>query len=69
MANASDRCAEAMEHVVLSSAQGHGFVMEQGRLGHLDGKVGYREGLTHRIIGESGGGYARQGVPQAPAGN
>jgi len=27
--------------------------------------VGYREGLTHRIIGESGGGQARS---QQPAG-
>lgn len=63
--SASDRCAEAMEHTVVTSQQGHTFVMEQGRLAHLDGKVGFREGLTHRIIGESGGGYARQGVPQA----
>lgn len=48
-----------MEHVVVTSAQGHAFAMEQGRLGHLEGKVGFREGLTHRIIGESGGGNAR----------
>ena len=27
------------------------------------GKVGYREGLTHRIIGESGGGQARAQLP------
>lgn len=65
---ASARAAEAMEHVIVTSAQGHAFAMEQGRLGMLEGKVGYREGLTHRIIGESGGGHARQGVPQGGAG-
>lgn len=55
----SERAAEAMENVTLSQAQGHAFTMEQGRLGMLEGKVGYREGLTHRIIGESGGGQVR----------
>ena len=39
----------AMEGVVISMAQGHAFAMEQGRLGVLEGKVGYREGLTHRV--------------------
>lgn len=65
----------SLEAVILSQAQGHAFVMEQGRLGMLEGKVGYREGLTHRIIGESGGGQARAflpggqgGVPTAGAG-
>ncbi len=61
----SARAGEAMEAVVLSQAQGHAFAMEQGRLGMLEGKVGYREGLTHRIIGESGGGQSRS---QQPAG-
>lgn len=56
---ASDRCAESMELVAVSQAQGHAFAMEQGRLGMLEGKVGMREGLTHRIIGESGGGQSR----------
>jgi len=56
---ASERAAEAMEHVIVTSTQGHAFAMEQGRLGMLEGKVGYREGLTHRIIGESGGGQTR----------
>lgn len=56
---ASERAAESMEHVVVTSAQGHAFAMEQGRLGMLEGKVGMREGLTHRIIGESGGGQTR----------
>lgn len=56
---ATDRAAESMEAVIVTQAQGHAFVMEQGRLGMLEGKVGYREGLTHRIIGESGGGQAR----------
>lgn len=55
--------ATAMEAVILSQAQGHAFVMEQGRLGMLEGKVGYREGLTQRIIGESGGGQARAFLP------
>lgn len=73
--SATDRAAESMEAVVVSQAQGHAFVMEQGRLGMLEGKVGYREGLTHRIIGESGGGQARAqlpanmgGVPSVPVG-
>lgn len=64
--SASERAAESMEHVMTTSAQGHAFSMEQGRLGMLEGKVGYREGLTHRIIGESGGGQARA---QLPGGN
>lgn len=53
----------AMEGVILSQAQGHAFAMEQGRLGMLEGKVGMREGLTQRIIGESGGGQARAFLP------
>jgi len=65
---ATDRAAEAMEHVVVTSAQGHAFVMEQGRLGMLEGKVGYREGLTHRIIGESGGGQVRSHQPAGAGG-
>lgn len=66
--SSSDRCAEAMEHVVVTSAEGHAFVMEQGRLGMLEGKVGYREGLTHRIIGESGGGQSRAHLPGGQGG-
>lgn len=62
---ASARAEESMEAVLVTQAQGHAFVMEQGRLGMLEGKVGYREGLTHRIIGESGGGQSRA---QQPAG-
>ena len=65
---ASDRAAESMEAVVVSQAQGHAFVMEQGRLGYMEGKVGYREGLTHRIIGESGGGQARAFLPAGKGG-
>jgi hypothetical protein len=65
---ASERAAEAMEHVVLTSAQGHATVMEQGRIGLLEGKVGYREGLTHRIIGESGGGQSRAFLPAGAGG-
>ena len=60
---ASKRAAESMEAVMVTQAQGHAFCMEQGRLGMLEGKVGYREGLTHRIIGESGGGQARAFLP------
>lgn len=56
---ATERAAESMEAIVVSQAQGHAFVMEQGRLGMLEGKVGYREGLTHRIIGETGAGQTR----------
>ncbi len=63
--SATLRAAESMEAVVVGQAQGHAFVLEQGRIGMLEGKVGYREGLTHRIIGESGGGQSRA---QQPAG-
>ena len=45
----ADTMAGAVEHVVVTSMQGHAFVMEQGRLGMLEGKVGMREGLTQRI--------------------
>jgi hypothetical protein len=65
---ASDRAAESMEAVIVTQAQGHAFTMEQGRLGMLEGKVGYREGLTHRIIGESGGGQARAHLPAGQGG-
>jgi hypothetical protein len=68
MANATERAAEAMEGVIVTQAQGHAFIMEQGRMGLLEGKVGYREGLTHRIIGESGGGQARANLPAGQGG-
>lgn len=45
--------------VAVTQAQGHAFVMEQGRLANLEGKMGARESLNHRIIGESGAGQAR----------
>lgn len=66
--SATDRAAESMEAVIVSQAQGHAFTMEQGRLGMLEGKVGYREGLTHRIIGESGGGQSRAQLPAGQGG-
>lgn len=56
---ASERAAESMEAVVVSQAQGHAFVMEAMRHASNSGALGMREGLTHRIIGESGGGQAR----------
>lgn len=34
--------AAAVEHVAQTSMQGHAFAMEQGRLGMLEGKVGFR---------------------------
>lgn len=61
--NVDAQVSTAMEGVILSQAQGHAFVMEQGRIGMLEGKVGMREGLTQRIIGESGGGQARAFLP------
>ena len=60
--------AGSLEAVVVSMAQGHAFAMEQGRLGMLEGKVGMREGLTQRIIGESGGGQSRAHLPAALGG-
>ena len=56
---ASERAAESMEAVVVSQAQGHAFCMEAQRHASNSGALGMREGLTHRIIGESGGGQAR----------
>lgn len=55
----SVRGGEAMEHVVVTSAQGHAFAIEQGRIGMLEGKIGTRESLAYRVIGESGGGQTR----------
>ena len=60
---ATDRAAESMEAVIVGQAQGHAFALEQGRLNHLAGVMSTREGLTHRIIGESGGGQARAQLP------
>lgn len=45
--------------VAVSQTQGHAFTMEQGRLANLEGKMGAREALSHRVISESGGGQAR----------
>lgn len=59
---------DALEAVILTQSQGHAFTMEAGRLGMLEGKVGYREGLTHRIIGESGGGQSRAQLPGGSGG-
>lgn len=63
-----DRASEAMQHCLIDSQNGFAFCMEQGRIGMLEGKVGYREGLTHRIIGESGGGQARAHLPGGAGG-
>lgn len=60
--------AGSLEGVILSQAQGHAFAMEQGRLNHLAGVMNTREGLTHRIIGESGGGQARAFLPAGMGG-
>lgn len=64
----SIRCSECIEAVATSQAQGHAFGMEQGRLGMLEGKVGFREGLGYRIIGESGAGQARSQQPSGAGG-
>lgn len=55
--------AGSLDAVILSQAQGHAFGMENARLQHLAGVMSTREGLTHRIIGESGGGQARAFLP------
>lgn len=62
----SDRAAEAMESNIVAMSQGHSFVMEQGRLAMLEGKMGARESLSHRIISESGSSQSRA---QLPGGN
>lgn len=63
-----ERSAETMELTLHSQSQGHAFIMEQGRLNHLAGVMSTREGLTHRIIGESGGGQARAFLPAGMGG-
>lgn len=55
--------ASGMETVALSATQGFAFAMEQGRLATLEGKMGARESLSHRIINESGAGQARAFLP------
>lgn len=56
---------EAMDANMINAAAGLTFVLEQGRTAHLSGVIGSREALSHRIIGESGGGQTRS---QQPAG-
>lgn len=63
-----DRSQEAMELILHSQSQGHAFTMEQARLQHLAGVMSTREGLTHRIINESGGGQARAFLPAGMGG-
>ena len=60
--------SDQLRAVVLTSQQGHAFCMESNRLGFQEGKVGYREGLSHRIISESGAGQARAHLPAAHGG-
>ena len=55
--------AGVLETTLHSANQGHVFVMEQGRLGHLTGALSTREGLVHRVISEAGGGQARAFLP------
>lgn len=64
----ADTIAGSLEGVILSQAQGHAYVMEQGRLGQLEGKVGAREALSHRIISESGAGQSRAFLPGGAGG-
>lgn len=59
----NERSGETMELTLHSQAQGHAFVMEQARINHLAGVMSTREGLVHRIVGESGGGQARAFLP------
>ncbi len=63
------RSGEVNELTLHSQSQGHAFVMEQARLGHLAGVMSTREGLTHRIIAEAGGGQARAHLPAGQGGN
>lgn len=55
--------AGAMESVIVSQAQGHAFCMEQARIQHLAGVMSQREGITHRLISESGAGQSRAQLP------
>lgn len=59
----SEVISAALEGVILSQSQGHAFTMEQARIQHLAGVMSQREGITHRLINESGGGQARAMLP------
>ena len=50
------------------SGEGHAFALESLRLGHLEGKLGARESLSHRIISEAGAGQARAQLPGGAGG-
>jgi len=58
----------AMENLVLQSAQGHSYNLEALRQLVITGAMGAREGLTHRVIQESGGGQARAFLPAGMGG-
>lgn len=68
MATTVDLMDSAIQHAVVTSVQGHAFMMEAARQNHLSGVMSTREGLTHRIIGESGGGQARAQLPAGMGG-
>ena len=50
------------------SSEGTDIVLEALRLGHVEGKVGYRESQSMRTVTESGSGHARGNVPQGGGG-
>ena len=55
----SERAGECMEALMVSIGNGHAFLTEAARAALIEGRVGSREALSHRIIGESGSGWAR----------
>ncbi len=63
MAEIGEDVRKGLELVALSQAQSHAFLMERSKIVHLDGVMTQREGITHRIIAESGGGQARAQLP------
>jgi hypothetical protein len=54
------RASEMTQNVLIAQGQGFAVVMEWGRLGTLEGKMGMRESLAHRAVTEGGSGRTRQ---------
>ena len=57
------RASEMVQNILISSGQGFAVVLEWGRLGTLEGKMGMRESLAHRTITEAGSGQVRVQLP------
>ena len=66
--SATARSAESMETCLVSMAQGTAYVMEAQRHASNAGSLGMREGLSYRIVEESGSGQSRAQLPGGSGG-